>query len=306
MNDESPAIETGAPSSYVDEDKVDNRSAFGRALKDLGEKNIPFGRPICVLDCDLASSVKSSDFAKVFPDHFFQGGVQEHNTATVAGALSTLGVVSFFADFGAFGMDETYNQQRLNDINKTNLKLVLTHLGLDVGQDGKTHQCIDYIGLARNLYNFKPIVPADPNQVDRAVRYITATKGNFIIGTGRSQWPVIRRENGQLFYADGYRFVYGAMDVIREGDDGAIIAYGGMVDRALQIRAALKKFRPQARGDQHGMRHRGRRGGNGAGEEAPLRLYLRGPQPRDGHRPGHRHVASGPWLSREDGAFRRQ
>jgi transketolase len=241
LNDESPAIETGVPFSYVDDDKVDNRSAFGKALKDLGEKNIPARRPICVLDCDLASSVKSSDFAKVFPDHFFQGGVQEHNTATVAGALSTLGVVSFFADFGAFGMDETYNQQRLNDINKTNLKLVLTHLGLDVGQDGKTHQCIDYIGLARNLYSFKPIVPADPNQVDRAVRYITATKGNFIIGTGRSQWPVIRRQNGQLFYADGYRFVYGAMDVIREGDDGALIAYGGMVYRALQIRAALSK-----------------------------------------------------------------
>ena len=201
-SDESPAIETGAPFTYVDEDKVDNRTAFGKALKDLGEKNIPFGRPVCVLDCDLASSVKSSDFAKAFPDHFFQGGVQEHNTATVAGALSTLGIVSFFADFGAFGMDETYNQQRLNDINKTNLKLVLTHLGLDVGQDGKTHQCIDYIGLARNLYNFKPIVPADPNQVDRAVRYITATKGNFMIGTGRSQWPVIRRENGRLFLCE--------------------------------------------------------------------------------------------------------
>jgi transketolase len=152
-----------------------------------------------------------------------------------------LGVVSFFADFGAFGMDETYNQQRLNDINKTNLKLVLTHLGLDVGPDGKTHQCIDYIGLARNLYNFKPIVPADPNQVDRAVRYVATTRGNFIIGTGRSQWPVILTEGGELFYANGYKFVYGKMDVIRSGDDGVIIAYGGMVDRALRIRTALVK-----------------------------------------------------------------
>ncbi len=241
VNGEPPLIETGTPFDYVDEDKVDNRSAFGKALKDLGEKNIPFGRPICVLDCDLASSVKSSDFAKVFPDHFFQGGVQEHNTATVAGALSSLGIVSYFADFGAFGMDETYNQQRLNDINKTNLKLVLTHLGLDVGQDGKTHQCIDYIGLAKNLYNFKAIVPADSNQVDRAVRYITATKGNFIIGTGRSQWPVVRTEEGELFYSKGYRFEYGKMDVIRKGDDGAIITYGGMVDRSLRIRETLAK-----------------------------------------------------------------
>ena len=237
--EQGPALETGAPFAYTGEDKVDNRTAFGKALKDLGERNIPFDRPVCVFDCDLASSVKSADFAKAFPAHFFQGGVQEHNTATISGALSTMGVVTFFADFGAFGMDETYNQQRLNDINRTNLKLVLTHLGLDVGQDGKTHQCIDYIGLARNLYHFKPIVPADPNQVDRAVRYAAAEKGNFIIGTGRSQWPVVRTEDGGLFFGDGYRFVYGRMDTLREGRDGAIIAYGGMVDRALRIRSAL-------------------------------------------------------------------
>ena len=210
-------------------------------MSDLGEKNIPEGRPVCVFDCDLASSVKSTDFAGAFPDHFFQGGVQEHNTATVSGALSTMGVTTFFADFGAFGMDETYNQQRLNDINRTNLKLVLTHLGLDVGQDGKTHQCIDYIGLARNLYNFKPVVPADPNQVDRVVRYAAATKGNFFIGTGRSQWPVIRAEDGSLFYGNGYTFDIRADGRVRKGGDGAIIAYGGMVARALGIREAQRR-----------------------------------------------------------------
>ena len=233
------SLETGSPFTYTDEDKTDNRTAFGKALKDLGERNIPFGRQVCAFDCDLASSVKSADFGKAFPGNFFQGGVQEHHTATVSGALSTMGVVTFFADFGAFGMDETYNQQRLNDINQTNLKLVLTHLGLDVGQDGKTHQCIDYIGLARNLYHFKPIVPADPNQVDRAVRYAAAEKGNFLIGTGRSRWPVISREDGGLFYGDGYQFVYGRMDTLREGKDGAIIAYGGMVERAFKVRAAI-------------------------------------------------------------------
>ena len=238
--DESgPALEAGVPFTYTDEDKVDNRTAFGKALKDLGERNIPFDRPVCVFDCDLASSVKSADFAKAFPTHFFQGGVQEHNTATISGALSTMGVVTFFADFGAFGMDETYNQQRLNDINRTNLKLVLTHLGLDVGQDGKTHQCIDYIGLARNLYHFKPVIPADPNQVDRVVRYAAADKGNFLIGTGRSRWPVICAEDGGLFFADGYQFVYGRMDTLREGRDGVIITYGGMADRALRVRRAL-------------------------------------------------------------------
>jgi transketolase len=235
------SLVTGTPFTYSDADGLDNRSAFGKALKDLADKNIPEGRLISAFDCDLASSVKTSDFCKCSPDQFFQCGVQEHNAATIAGALSVAGVVTFFADFGVFALDETYNQHRLNDINKTNLKVVATHVGLDVGQDGKTHQCIDYIGLTRNLYHFKTIVPADTNQVDRVTRYVAATYGNFLIGTGRSKWPVILDEKGAPFFANGYRFSYGSMDVVREGTDGAIITYGGMLSRALSIREQLLK-----------------------------------------------------------------
>jgi transketolase len=236
-----PSLVAGSPFTYTAENNLDNRSAFGKALKDLGEKNIAEGRLVCAFDCDLASSVKTSDFAKAFPDYFFQGGVQEHNTATIAGALSNTGVATFFADFGVFGIDETYNQHRLNDINRTNLKVVVTHVGLDVGQDGKTHQCVDYIGLTRNLFHFRPIVPADANQTDRAVRYAASTRGNFLIATGRSKWPVILNEQGKPFFGDGYIFQYGAMDVVREGTDVAIVTYGGMLARALLVREQLAK-----------------------------------------------------------------
>ena len=112
----------------------------------------------------MAPSTKTTAFARQFPDYFFQGGIQEHNTATIAGAVSTVNLLSFFADFGVFGIDETYNQHRLNDINGTNLKLICTHVGLDVGEDGNTHQCIDYVGVIRNLFGYKVIIPADPNQ----------------------------------------------------------------------------------------------------------------------------------------------
>jgi len=101
---------------------------------------------MAVLDCDLAVSVKTDAFAADRPAGFVQCGVGEHNAATVAGALSTTGVATYWADFGVFGVDEVFNQQRLNDINSTNVKLVLTHCGLDVGEDGKTHQCLDYVG----------------------------------------------------------------------------------------------------------------------------------------------------------------
>ncbi|MBA4418119.1 MAG: transketolase [Syntrophus sp. (in: bacteria)] len=239
IREQAIAVDTGIPFTYQDGDKVDGRTAFGKALKDIGEKNIPGGTLVCAFDCDLASSVKTDNFAKAFPEYFFQGGIQEHNTATVSGAVSSDGILTFFAAFGAFGIDETYNQQRLNDINKTNLKLVLTHLGLDVGQDGKTHQCVDYIGLANNLHNFKVIVPCDPNQTDRVIRYVAATKGNFLVGMGRSRWAVIYKDDMVPLYGDGYTFQYGKMDIIKEGSDGMVIAYGGMIGRALEIHNKL-------------------------------------------------------------------
>lgn len=232
-------IDTGLPFTYQESDKIDNRSAFGKALKDIGDRNIPEGRPVSAFDCDLASSVKTADFAKAYPDHFFQGGIQEHNTATVAGALSTVGVLTFFADFGVFGIDETYNQQRINDINATNLKTAITHVGLDVGPDGKTHQCIDYIGLARGLYRARTIVPCDPNQTDRVIRYVAAARGNFFIGMGRNRWPVMYRNEGEPFFGGDYAFEYGKMDLLADGADGAIITYGGLVSKALAVREKL-------------------------------------------------------------------
>ncbi len=235
------SIDTGTPFTYQESDKIDNRSAFGKALKDIGDKNIEKGRPVSAFDCDLASSVKTADFAKAYPDYFFQGGIQEHNTATVAGALSAKGVLTFFADFGVFGIDETYNQQRINDINDTNLKTAITHVGLDVGPDGKTHQCIDYIGLARGLYRAKTIVPCDPNQTDRVIRYVAGTKGNFFIGMGRNRWPVMYRNEGEAYFSGAYVFEYGKMDVMADGKDGAIITYGGFVSRAFSVRQKLSE-----------------------------------------------------------------
>ncbi|MGB9628620.1 MAG: transketolase [Thermodesulfobacteriota bacterium] len=237
------AIQTGTPRNYGKDQKLDNRSAFGNALLDMARVNAQEGGslPMVVFDCDLASSVKTEGFAKEFPDHFFQGGIQEHNTATIAGAISTTPLLSFFADFGVFGVDETYNQHRLNDINETNLKLICTHNGLDVGEDGKTHQCIDYIGVMRNLFGYKIIVPADPNQTDRVIRYIAKTHGNFLVAMGRSSVPVILSEDGSPYYGGSYEFQYGVADLIRNGKDGAILTSGAMVYRALQAWEKLKE-----------------------------------------------------------------
>ena len=237
------SVKIGNPRNYEKDQKVDNRSAFGNALIDLAKVNLQGdgSLPLVVFDCDLAPSTKTTAFAKQFPNYFFQGGIQEHNTATIAGAISTLGLLPFFADFGVFGVDETYNQHRLNDINGTNLKLICTHNGLDVGEDGNTHQCIDYIGVMRNLFGYKIIAPADPNQTDRVVRYVAKNLGNFLVAMGRSPIPIILSEGGTPLFGGTYEFRYGQADLIRNGKDGAIISTGNMVYRAVQAWEKLRE-----------------------------------------------------------------
>ena len=227
----------GTPIIYHADQRTDNRSAFGAALMDLAEMNKD-NLPL-VFDCDLAGSVKTKQFGNEYPDHFFQSGIMEHNTATAAGAASIAGKVVFWSDFGVFAADETFNQHRLNDINMTNLKVVATHCGLDVGMDGKTHHCINYISLMGSLYHYNTVVPADPNQTDRVIRYAAVNPGNFFIAMGRSKLPIITKENGEPFYGKEYRFVYGLHDHIREGSDVAIVAMGNMVCKALEVRKLL-------------------------------------------------------------------
>ena len=235
-------INQGERIIYQPDVKTDNRSAFGAALLDLVKLNKQAGNTdVVVFDCDLAGSVKTNGVEKNFPENFFQCGISEHHTAVCAGAASVNGVVSFFADFGMFGVDEVYNQQRLNEINSANLKVVTTHVGIDVGEDGKTHMCIDYIGLLRNIFGFKVIAPADPNQIDAVIRYAAKESGNIHVAMGRSKIPVITKEDGSVFYDDKYTFNYGDIDIIRQGSKGAIIAYGSTLFRAVKVHEILKE-----------------------------------------------------------------
>jgi len=138
-------------------------------------------------------------------------------------------------------VDETYNQERLNDINETNIKVVTTHVGTDVGEDGKTHHCIDYVALMRNLFHFKILVPADPNQTDRMVRWLANEHGNVYMAMGRSKIPVVTDSENQPLFGNDYEFEYGKADIIREGTDAAIIVMGTVVSRAIKASEKLKK-----------------------------------------------------------------
>jgi transketolase len=242
-----PNILPGEPRTYALGTALDNRSAYGNALQDLAALNNLSGQcpKILGFSCDLEGSVKMNGFHRVSPDAFFEAGIQEHHAATCAGAASKEGLVAFFSTFGVFGVSETYNQHRLNDINQAQLKLVCTHLGLDVGEDGQTHQCIDYIGLLQNLFQFSIFLPADPNQTDRIIRYVAATPGNFFVGMGRSPVDTVTAENGEAFFAAGYQFQPGKADWIRQGEDAAILSYGTILTQAIKAHDKLR--------EQHGI-----------------------------------------------------
>lgn len=234
------AIERGSARSYEPGTQADCRSAWGAALVDLADANPDTA--IAVFDCDLAVSVKTDGFLAAHPSGFVQCGVGEHNAATAAGACSTVpGVVTFWSDFGVFGVDEAYNQQRLNDLNGAALKLAVTHCGLDVGEDGKTHQCLDYVGAFRDFFGWKVIVPADANQADRAVREAAALQGCVAIAMGRSKLPVICDREGAALFDGEYEFNYGDIVWARDGSDACILAMGTVAGAAVAASDLLRE-----------------------------------------------------------------
>ncbi len=228
-----PRLNPGSATSYDVTAKLDNRSAWGNALLSVAETNVkPDGPAFAVFDCDLAGSVKTAEFAKKYPEHFFQCGVAEHSTAVTAGALSAESALAIWADFGMFGVAEVYNQQRLNDINHSNLKLFCTHTGVNVGEDGKTHQSIDFFALLNSTFGWRVITPADPNQTDRIVRYVLTHPGNYAVMMGRAKIPMIAAEDGSAYFGDGYTYRYGRMEFVRPRGEVALVSAGNMAPYA--------------------------------------------------------------------------
>ena len=235
-------VSGGDPILYEADTMLDNRSAYGNALLGLAEANNSDDTMVITgISCDLEGSVKMGGFRKHSPKAYMEAGIQEHHAATMAGGMASIGLVTFFSTFGVFAVSEVYNQNRLNDFNHAGVKVVATHVGLDVGEDGPTHQCIDYLGLFRNYFRSSVFMPADPNQTDRIIRYIATTPGNVFVGMGRSKTPVITKEDGSVFFDADYTFQAGKGDWLREGSDATIITYGAVVPAVMEAWETLKQ-----------------------------------------------------------------
>lgn len=208
--------------------KTATREAYGKALAELGKSN----SRVVVLDADLSKSTKTADFAKVFPDRFFNMGIAEQNLIGTAAGFAAAGKIPFASTFAVFATGRAFEQIR-NSVAYTrlNVKIAATHAGVTVGEDGGSHQSVEDIALMRSLPNMTVFVPADGNETFGAVNTAAEMEGPVYIRLGRAGVPPVHPE--------GFQFVPGKAAVLREGGDVTIIAAGIMVSAAMEAASAL-------------------------------------------------------------------
>ena len=233
---EIPDFKPGKPMVLEAGSKADCRGAYGKALLDLAKLN----DNVIASTADLGGSVKTTVMAKEFPERVLEVGIAEQHMISLAGGMSLKNQIPFTSTFGAFISSRAKDQARVNDINRTNVKMVATHCGLSVGEDGPTHQAIDDMGSFLGMFNTHVIEPSDANHTDHIIRYIASHFGNFYVRMGRHKFEVILKEDGTPFYDENYKFEYGKADLLREGKDITIIAGGSMVSIAVQVADKLK------------------------------------------------------------------
>jgi len=206
------------------------REAYGKTLVELGKEN----PDIVVLDADLSHSTMTQFFAREFPSRFFNCGIAEQNMIGIAAGLAASGKVPFASTFAAFVPGHCFDQLRMAIAqSKRNVKLVVTHSGISVGEDGTSHQCIADLALLGSLPGFIVIVPADAIETAQVVRVAADTYGPFYIRLTRPKLPLVYDEN--------YRFKLGKAVTMRAGKDATIIAIGIMVATALESADNLKR-----------------------------------------------------------------
>jgi len=212
------------------------RDAFGEALREIGREN----PNLVVLDGDVANSTRTEYFAQDFPDRFFNVGIAESNLIGVASGLAMSGKDVLAASFAAFLLCNAYDQIRMSiAFPQIPVKLVGSHSGISIGEDGPSQMAIEDVALATSLPGFTVLVPADAPSTRAATRAMMDHRGPVYMRTGRPKVPVV--------YTDGARIQIGRANGLREGRDVTIIACGLMVAVALEAADLLAREGIEAR-----------------------------------------------------------
>ena len=210
--------------------EASTRETYGKTLVELGRQN----KDIVVLDSDLSPSTMTSFFAREFPDRFFDCGLEEQNMIGIAAGLAASGKVVFVSTFAIFASCRCFDQLRLClSQPELNAKIVATHGGISVGEDGTSHHAIEDLALYCALPGFTVVVPADAIEAAEAVRAAARVYGPFYIRLSRPKTPIV--------YPEDYHFTLGKAVTMRQGKDATVIATGIMVAKALETADVLAR-----------------------------------------------------------------
>jgi transketolase len=212
------------------------RDAFGTALAKLGEQH----QDIVVVDGDVHNSTRTEMFAEKCPKRFFNVGIAESDMVGIAGGLASSGKRSWVSSFAAFIMCNAYDQLRMSvAFPNLDVKVVGSHAGISIGEDGPSQMGIEDVSLACSLPNFTVVVPADEPSTHKAVEALAAIKTPAYLRVGRQKTAII--------YEKDCPFTLGKANKLRDGKDVTIIANGLMVAEALKAADELAKQGVQAR-----------------------------------------------------------
>lgn len=205
------------------------RDAYGEVLIELGKEN----PNVVVLDADLSKSTKTAAFGEKFPDRFFNMGIQEADMVGVASGLASCGKIPFVSSFACFVVCKAYDQIRMSvAFPELNVKIVASHGGISVGEDGASQQSIEDFALMSSFPNFAVMNPCDVFEAKALVRQAAAHKGPVYIRTGRPKTALIYNEKTRFEIGKGIR--------LKEGKDVTLVATGLLVFEALQAEEKLR------------------------------------------------------------------
>lgn len=215
---------------------IPTREGFGKELLELGKEN----DKIVVVSADLEDATRAEYFKEKFPQRFFSVGIAEQDMVGTAAGLSLMGLIPFVNSFAVFLTNRAYDMLRLDVCyNNCNVKIVCSHAGMTVGEDGASAQCLEDLALMRVLPNIKVICPADALEARKATRALVQEKGPMYLRTGRAPSPVITKETDP--------FIVGKANILCDGTDVTIFGCGVMVSQALQAAQILKNEKIEAR-----------------------------------------------------------
>ena len=206
-------------------ENIATRAAYGESLVALAEQD----PALLVLDADLSSATMTKNFSKAYPDRFFNMGIAECNMIGVAAGLAACGKKPFANTFAMFAAGRAWEQVR-NSVAypRLNVKVVGSHGGLSVGEDGATHQCIEDLAIMRAIPNMTVLCPCDGHEMKAAVKALLAYEGPAYMRLGRLAVETVTDS------LEGYQFEIGKGVLLRDGQDVTVVAVGMMVQMALK------------------------------------------------------------------------